>query len=76
MELTHMFYEELPIDEDNIFKIFLQKFEQVVFNKSKKYAISSLFINQDTTAYIPLRNVQGQKALSHILQTYSEGKKV
>lgn len=46
-----------------------------MFNKSKKYAISSLFINQDTTAYIPLRNVQGQKALSHILQTYSEGKK-
>ena len=25
MELTHMFYEELPIDEDNIFKIFLQQ---------------------------------------------------
>lgn len=39
MELTHMFYNELPIDADNIFSANLaenNEVEQVVFEKSKK----------------------------------------
>lgn len=40
----------------------------------KKYAISRLSINQDTTLYVSLSNIEGQKALSNILRTYSEEK--
>lgn len=79
MELTHMFYKELPLDEDNVFSADLaenSETEQVAFKKLKKYAISSLSINQDTAEYIPLLNIQGKKALSDILQTYSEVTKV
>ena len=39
--------------------------------KSKKYAISGLSINKDTTSYVILPNIEGQKALSDILGTYS-----
>ena len=64
MELTHMFYKELPLDEDNVFSADLaenSETEQVAFKKLKKYAISSLSINQDTAEYIPLLNMQGKK---------------
>ena len=40
----------------------------------KKYVISRLSINQDTTLYVSLPNIEGQKALSNILRTYSEEK--
>ena len=66
----HMFYKELSIDEDNIFLADLaknNKIEQVAFKKSRKYAVSSVSINQDTTAHISLPNFQGQKALSDTL---------
>lgn len=39
MELTHMFYKELPIDADNIYSANLaenNKVEQAGFKKSKK----------------------------------------
>lgn len=78
VELTHMFYKELSIGKDNIFLADLAKnneIEQVAFKKSKGYAVSSLSINQDTTAHISLPNLPGQKALSDILRTYSEEKK-
>lgn len=78
VELTHMFYQELSIGKDNIFLADLAKnneIEQVAFKKSKGYAVSSLSINQDTTAHISLPNLPGQKALSDILRTYSEEKK-
>ena len=55
-----MFYKELPLDEDNIFSADLaenSETEQVAFKKLKKYAISSLSINQDTAEYIPLLNI-------------------
>lgn len=66
-----MFYNELPVNENNIFPVDLAEnndIEEVAFKKSKKYEISSLSIKQETTAHVPLPNFQGQKALSDMLR--------
>ena len=42
MEFSHIFYKEVPVDEDNTFLL------NVKFNKSKKYEISGLSINQSS----------------------------
>ena len=78
MEPSNVFYKELPLDEDNIFSANLAKYnkvEQIRFKKLNKYAICTLSINQDTTSYVLLPNIEGQKALSNILRTYSQEKK-
>ena len=78
MEPSNVFYKELPLDEDNVFLANLaknNKVEQIRFKKLNKYAIRTLSVNQDTTSYVLLPNIQGQKALSNILRTYSREKK-
>ena len=73
-----MFYKELPLDEDNIFLANVaehKEIEQIRFKKSEKNTqITGLSINQDTTSHVHLSNIEGQKALSDILRTYSEAK--
>ena len=74
-----MFYKETALVEDNIFSANLtesNEVEQIKFNKSKLYAISGLLINQNIDVNISLPNVEGKKALSDILRTYAEEKKI
>ena len=50
MEPIHIFYRELPLDENNTFKANLaekNEVEEVKFKKSKEYAVTGLSINQD-----------------------------
>ena len=77
MEFSHVFYKEIPLDEDNIFSPNITKnneVEQIKFKKSKTYAISGLSIDQDAQSNVFLPNAEGKKALSDILRTYAEEK--
>ena len=50
MEPIHIFYKELPVDENNIFTANItakNEFENVKFKKSLEYAVTGLSINQD-----------------------------
>ena len=50
MEPIHIFYRELPFDENKIFTPNLaekNEVEVVKFKKSKEYVVTSLSINQD-----------------------------
>ena len=50
MEPIHIFYKELPVDENNIFTANIaeeNEVEEVRFKKSKEYAVIGLPINQD-----------------------------
>ena len=50
MKPIHIFYRELPLDENNIFTGNLaekNEVEEVRFKKSKEYEITGLSINQD-----------------------------
>ena len=61
MEPAHVFYYELPLDENNIFSANLpenNETEEIKFKKSKNYAISGLAINQEVNSdSVPLPNV-------------------
>ena len=49
MEPIHIFYKELPVDENNIFTANItakNEFENVKFKKSLEYAVTGLSINQ------------------------------
>ena len=50
MEPKHIFYKELPVDENNIFTANIadkNEVENVKFKKSLEYAVTGLSINQD-----------------------------
>ena len=64
MEFSHVFYKEIPLDEDNIFSPNITKnneVEQIKFKKSKIYAISGLSIDQDAQSNVFLSNAEGKK---------------
>ena len=77
MDLSHTYYKEIPVDEDNILSANFSennKVEHIEFKKSKIYAISGLSIDQDSQSNVSLPNVEVEKALSDILRTYAEEK--
>ena len=50
MEPVHVFYRELPLNENNIFTAHLpekNQVEEVKFKKSRGHAVTGLSINQD-----------------------------
>ena len=64
MEFSHIFYKEVPVDEDNIFSLNLSennKVDSLKVDKSKKYEISRLSIKQSTGPGVLLPNVEGKK---------------
>ena len=78
MEFSHVFYKELPVDEDNIFSANLtenNEIEQIKLKKSKIYAISGLSIYQDLKSNVSLPNIERRKVLSDILSVYAEEQK-
>ena len=78
MEFSHVFYKELPLDNDNIFSANLtenNKVERIKFDKSKVFAISGLSIDQTVDRTVLLPNTEWKKADSETLRTYAEEKK-
>ena len=72
MEPIHIFYRELPLDENNIFTANLaekNEVEEVRFKKSKEYAIIGLSINQDIDSdLVAVADVDKQEAISNLTQ--------
>ena len=78
MEQAHVFYNELPLDENNIFSANLtenNEIEEIKFKKSNNYASSGLSINQeiDNKEFVPLPNTDA-KQLSELMRAYSSEK--
>ena len=79
MEQAHVFYNELPLDENNIFSANLtenNEIEEIKFKKSNNYASSGLSINQeiDNKEFVPLPNTDAEHQLSDIMRPYSKEK--
>ena len=75
MEPIHIFFRELPLDENNIFTANLaekNEVEEVRFKKSKEYAITGLSINQELVA---VADVDKQEAISNLIQKLIKEKK-
>ena len=77
MEPIHIFYRELPLDEDNTANLAEKnQVEEVRFKKSKEYAITSLSINQDIDSdLVAVADVDKQEAISNLIQKLVKEKK-
>ena len=72
MAPVHIFYKELPIDDDNIFTTNLsEKFEVqgILYKKYNEYAVIGLFINQDTDNLIKVTNRNRKKILQELIES-------
>ena len=72
MEPIHMFYKELPVDEDNIFTVNIagkNEVENGKFKKSVEYAVTGISINQDIDSKIAeVTDTDRQHFLSNLIQ--------
>ena len=78
MEPAHIFYKELPLDENNIFSANLaenNEVEEIKFKKSKEYAVTGLSINQEVESdLVPVADLDAQNALSGLIRNYVKKK--
>ena len=79
MGMSHIFYEELPADDDNIFSANPtenNEIEEVVLRKDQNYMITGLSINQkiDSNAIIP--DHDARNSLNDMITTYEKEKQV
>ena len=79
MEPVHIFYKDLPVDENNIFIANLtekNEVEEVKFKKSREYAVTGLSINQDIgTDFIAVGETDRQEVLSKLIQNLVKEKR-
>ena len=75
MDLSHIFYKELPIDDNNIFSANLAEnieFEEVSLKKDQKYIVTGLSINQKTDTDVIIPDLNARNSLSDMLRSYEE----
>ena len=79
MEPIHIFYKELPVDENNIFIVDItekNEEENVRFKKSLEYAVTGLSINQDTdSSLVTVTDINRQNFLSNTIQNLVKERK-
>ena len=83
MEPTHIFYKELPIDENNIFTANISEkneVQNILFRKSNEYAGNGLTINQSTDNLIEVtdrnrKRIQ-QELIENLLKEEQEGEHI
>ena len=72
MEPLHIFYKELPVDENNIFSADMtekNEAQNVKFKKSLEYAVIGLLLNQDIgSALMRVTEIDQQNFLSNSIQ--------
>ena len=72
MEPTHVSYKELPIDENNIFTANISEKNQVqniLFRKSKEYAVTGLAINQNTDNLNEVTDKNSKRILQELIES-------
>ena len=79
MEPIHIFYKELPLDENNIFTANLAEknvVKEVKFKKSKEYVVTGLSINQDVDLdLVAVTDTEKKEAISKLKQNLVKEKK-
>ena len=78
MEPAHIFYKELPLDENNIFSANLSEnneVKEIKFKKSKKYAVTGPSINQEVESdLVSVAHLDAQNALSDLIRNHVKKK--
>ena len=75
MDLSHIFYKELPVDDNNIFSANLAENienEEVSLKKDQKYIVTGLSINQKTDTDVIIPDLNARNSLSDMIRSYEE----
>ena len=79
MELIHIFYKELPIDENNIFTANVtekNEVEEVKFKKPKECDVTGLSINKDIdSSLVTVTDTDRQEVQKRNTKTYKRKKR-
>ena len=79
MELIHIFYKELLLNENNIFTANLaekNEVEEVKFKKLKEYDVTGLSINQDVDSdLVAVTDTEKKEAISKLIEKLVKEKK-
>ena len=78
MDLLHIFYKELPVDDDNIFSANVaenNEIEEVSLKKDQKYMVTGLSINQKTDTDVIIPDLNVRNSLSDMIRSYEEERK-
>ena len=78
MDLLHIFYKELPIDDDNIFPANLAEnngIEEVSLKEDEKYMVTGLSVNQKTDTGVVIPNLNARISLGDMIRSYEEERK-
>ena len=79
MEPVHIFYKELPIDQNNTFTANIaqeNEVKEVKFKKSREYAVTDLFINQVIDSIVfAITDTDRQEPISSFILKLIKGKK-
>ena len=75
MDLSHIFYKELPVDHYNIFSVNLaenNEIEEVSLKKDKKYMVAGLSINQKTDTDVTIPDFNARNSLNDMVRSCEE----
>ena len=78
MEPTHIFYKELPIDENNIFTANISiknEVQNILFRKCNDYAVTGLAIKQNTYNLIKETGKNRKRILQELIENLLKEKK-
>ena len=79
MEPVHIFYKELPIDQNNTFTANItqeNEVEKAKFKKSREYAVTGLSINQDIgSSVVAITDTDRQDEISNFMLKLVKEKK-
>ena len=79
METAHIFYKEIPIDENSIFTANIaeeNEVEDVRFKKSKEYAVTGLSFSQDLdSSLVSVTDTGRQEVINNLIQKTIKEKK-
>ena len=79
MDLSHIFYKELPIDDDNIFFAKLaqnNEIEKLPLKEDQKYLVTGPFVNAKTDTDLIIPNLNARNSLIYMIRSYEEEKKL
>ena len=78
MDLSPIFYKEIPADDNNIFFANFaenNEVEEVLLKKDQNFMVTSLSINQKAEADVIIPDLNARHSLSHMIRSYKEERK-
>ena len=78
MDVSRIFYKEIPTDDNNIFFANLaenNQVEEILLNKDQNYMVTCLYVNQKAEADVIIPDLNARHSLSDMIRSHKEERK-